>query len=222
MAGRPPSRSNSRAPPCCSNCIPASSRCLPDRVAPMEQQTTTGDGVTVVWSRRAKPGSQASLHDVIERLARAMAGAQGYEGVVTLRPQAGHPPIFTMVAHFASQADLDAWVSSEIRGRLYAEAEAVSVGGLNVQQAAGLEGWFQMPGQPLVVPPPRYKMAIITWTAIFPLLVLANLLSAALLSNVSPLVRLIPISVVLIALMTWVVMPQMTKWFRFWLYPTAR
>lgn len=179
------------------------------------------DEVTVVWSRRAKPGRQEELENVIDRLAKAMAKAPGYEGVASLRPQAGHPPIYTMVAHFASQADLDAWVSSEVRGRLYAEAEEVSVGGLNVQEAAGLEAWFQMPGQPLVVPPPRYKMAIITWVAIFPLLVLANLIATPLLSRVSPLVRLIPVSVVLIALMTWVVMPQMTKWFRFWLYPEA-
>ena len=186
----------------------------------MERQATTGEGVTVVWSRRAKPGMQTSLENVIERLAKAMATAGGYEGVVTLRPQVGHPPIFTMVAHFASQDDLDAWVKSEIRGRLYAEAEGLSVGGLNVQQAAGLEGWFQMPGQPLVVPPPRYKTAIITWIAIFPLLVIANLIATALLGRVSPLVRLIPVSIVLIALMTWVVMPQMTRWFRFWLYPT--
>lgn len=188
---------------------------------PGTAEATTPEEVTVVWSRRAKPGCQAALESVIERLAKAMATAPGYEGVVSLRPQAGHPPIYTMVAHFASQADLDTWVSSEIRGRLYAEAEGVSVGGLNVQQAAGLEGWFQMPGQPIVVPPPRYKMAIITWVAIFPLLVLANLIATPLLSRVSPLVRVLPVSVVLIALMTWVVMPRMTKWFRFWLYPKA-
>jgi len=70
-----------------------------------------------------------------------------------------------------------------------------------------------------VVPPPRYKMAVITSAAIFPLLLLTNLIAAPLLANVSPLVRLLPVSIVLIALMTWVVMPRMTKWFRFWLYP---
>ena len=184
-------------------------------------QAITSDEVTVVWSRRAKPGCEAALGNVIDRLAKAMAKAPGYEGVAILRPQPGHPSIYTMVAHFASQADLDTWVSSEDRGRLYAEAEEVSVGGLDVQQAAGLEAWFQMPGQPLVVPPPRYKMAVITWVALFPLLVLANLIATALLSHTPPLVRLIPVSVVLIALMTWVVMPQMTKWFRFWLYRQA-
>jgi len=96
---------------------------------------TAPEAVTVVWSRRAKPGRQAALENVIDRLAQAMSSATGYEGVVSLRPQPGHPPIYTMVARFASQSDLDAWVSSEIRGRLYAEAEGVSVGGLNVQQA---------------------------------------------------------------------------------------
>jgi len=191
-------------------------------VEPSPTQAMIPDEVTVVWSRRAKPGCEAALGNVIDRLAKAMAEAPGYEGVAILGPQAGHPPIYTMVAHFASQADLDAWVSSEVRGRLYAEAQEVSVGGLNVQQAAGLEAWFQMPGQPLVVPPPRYKMAIITWAAIFPLLVLANLIAAQLLSRVSPPVRLIPVSVALIALMTWIVMPRMTKWFRFWLYPEAK
>ena len=186
------------------------------------EDATAPEAVTVVWSRQAKPGCQAALENVIERLAKAMATAPGYEGVVSLRPRVGHPPIYTMVAHFTSQSDLDAWVSSTIRGRLYAEAESVSVGGLNVQQAAGLEGWFQMPGQPLVVPPPRYKMAIITWLAIFPLLVAANLIATPLLPHVSPLVRLLPVSLVLIALMTWVVMPRMTRWFRFWLYPEVR
>src|ERR1043166_10130573 len=84
---------------------------------------TAPEEVTVIWSRQAKPGRQAALENVIDNLAQAMSSATGYEGVVSLRPQPGHPPIYTMVARFASQADLDAWVSSEIRGRLYAEAE---------------------------------------------------------------------------------------------------
>lgn len=135
-------------------------------VEPDSAEATASGEVTVVWSRQAKPGCQAALENVIERLAKAMATAPGYERGVSLRPRAGHPPIYTMVAHFASQADLDTCVSSKIRGRLFAEAERVSVGGLNVQQAAGLEGWFQMPDQTLVAPHPRYKMAIITWLAI--------------------------------------------------------
>jgi uncharacterized protein len=136
-----------------------------------------------------------------------------------MRPEAGHPQIFSIVAHFSSQADLDAWTSSELRGRLVAEADEVSIGGLNVQQAAGLEAWFQLPGQPIVVPPPRYKMAVVTWGALLPLLIVTNLVATPLLAPLPPILRLVPISMVLVSLMTWAVMPWMTKAFRFWLYP---
>lgn len=173
---------------------------------------------TLVWSRRAKPGCQDALEDVIERIGREMKRAHGFQAVAIMRPEPGHPPIFTMVAHFASAADVNAWTSSEVRGRLLLEAEEVSVGGLHTQQAAGLEAWFKLPGQPIVVPPPRYKMAVVTWLGLLPLLVGANLLAPLALRPLAPMLRVVPISLVLIALMTWVVMPVMTKWFRFWLY----
>jgi antibiotic biosynthesis monooxygenase (ABM) superfamily enzyme len=178
--------------------------------------------VTVVWSRRAKPGGALALEAIIDRIASEMKRSRGYQGAAIMRPEAGHPQIYSIVAHFASQADLDNWTSSELRGRLVAEADEVSIGGLNVQQAAGLEAWFQLPGQPIVVPPPRYKMAVVTWLAIFPLLIGANLAAPALLGSLPPLVRVVPVSLVLIVLMTWAVMPQMTKWFRFWLYASPR
>jgi uncharacterized protein len=178
--------------------------------------------VTVVWSRRAKPGREASLSDVIDSIGRAMAKAKGYQGAAVLRPPPGHAAIFSIIAHFSSQSDLDAWTSSEIRGRLLAEAEEVSVGGLHTQQASGLEGWFHLPGSPIVVPPPRYKMAFVTWLAILPLLVIINLLFGPLLAPIPPLLRLVPVTVVVIPLMTWFVMPFMTKAFRFWLYPRSR
>jgi antibiotic biosynthesis monooxygenase (ABM) superfamily enzyme len=148
-----------------------------------------------------------------------MKGSRGYQGAAIMRPEAGHPQIFSIVAHFSSQADLDAWTSSELRGRLVAEADEVSIGGLNVQQAAGLEAWFQLPGQPIVVPPPRYKMAVVTWVALLPLLIVTNLVATPVLAPLPPILRLVPISMVLVGLMTWAVMPLMTKAFRFWLYP---
>jgi hypothetical protein len=180
------------------------------------------DPVTVVWSRRAKPGRDRALEGLVDRIAREMKRSGGYQGAAIMRPEAGHPQIFSIVAHFSSQADLDNWTTSELRGRLVAEADEVSVGGLNVQQAAGLEAWFQLPGQPIVVPPPRYKMAVVTWLAIFPLLIGANLAAPALLGSLPPIVRVVPVSMVLIVVMTWAVMPLMTKWFRFWLYASAR
>ncbi|HYM66671.1 MAG TPA: antibiotic biosynthesis monooxygenase [Patescibacteria group bacterium] len=178
--------------------------------------------VTAVFSRRAKPGQEAALEAILDRIVSLMKRSAGFQGVAVMRPQPGHPPIFTMVATFASQPDLDTWTSNEARGRLIAEADEISIGGLHVQQATGLEAWFQMPGQPIVVPPPRYKMAVITWLAILPLLIIINVAAGPLLAHLPPIARPVPVTVVLIPLMTWAVMPQMTKVFRPWLYPTSR
>jgi antibiotic biosynthesis monooxygenase (ABM) superfamily enzyme len=37
----------------------------------------------------------------------------------------------------------------------------------------GLETWFTLPGAPGAVPPPPYKMALLTWITIFPLMCLS-------------------------------------------------
>ena len=34
----------------------------------------------------------------------------------------------------------------------------------------GLETWFTLPGRPGAAPPPPYKMALLTWITIFPLI----------------------------------------------------
>jgi uncharacterized protein len=111
------------------------------------------------------------------------------------------------------------WVASPIRTELLAEAERFSDGGLEVQQVSGLEGWFQLPGSPVIVPPPRYKMAIVTWLAIFPILLVFNLWILPWFEWVPFLLRLAVVSAVTIYLMTYLVMPQMTSVFRSWLYP---
>lgn len=67
-------------------------------------------------------------------------------------------------------------------------------------------------------PQPRYKMAVARWLALFPLLVVNTLFAAPLLATIAPLLRVLLVSVVVVALMTWVTMPLVTKWLRFWLF----
>ena len=82
--------------------------------------------------------------------------------------------------------------------------------------------WFQMPkrhapGAPQ--PPPRWKMAMITWLAIFPLINVLNLVLAPLLGGLPAIVRTLVSTAILVPLMTWVVMPAMTRLFLRWLFP---
>ena len=85
----------------------------------------------------------------------------------------------------------------------------------------GLETWFAVNSavsRPMI-PPPRYKMAIVTWIAIFFLIVIVNLLFGSFLASLSMLFRSLVLTVGLVILMTYAVMPRMTRLFSWWLYP---
>jgi antibiotic biosynthesis monooxygenase (ABM) superfamily enzyme len=62
-------------------------------------------------------------------------------------------------------------------------------------------------------------MAIVTWAAIFPLITLVVVVSAPLTGPLPLVPRLAVTTLVTVSLMTWVVMPRMTRLLRRWLYP---
>lgn len=165
-----------------------------------------------------RKGCEQAFEAVLERLAREALRYPGHEGVTVLRPQPGGST-YTIVIHFRSKPELAAWTSSEVRARLIAEADSLCEGGIEVQELSGLEGWFRLPGAPVIIPPPRYKIAAVTWLAIMPLTILLGALATPFLRFLPPLARPAPLTLVSIVLMTYLVMPEMTRLFRFWLYP---
>ena len=87
----------------------------------------------------------------------------------------------------------------------------------------GLETWFTLPGEEVPIPPPPWKMALISGLAIYPLVTLINLFLVPFLEHEHlplPLpLRTLVMTTILIPTMTWVVMPRMAKLFWRWLYP---
>jgi antibiotic biosynthesis monooxygenase (ABM) superfamily enzyme len=76
-----------------------------------------------------------------------------------------------------------------------------------------------LPGQPGVAPPPRYKMALVTWIAIFPLITAIAAITGPLIKELPLALRLAITTGLTVPLMTWVVMPRVTRLLRGWLYP---
>jgi uncharacterized protein len=90
----------------------------------------------------------------------------------------------------------------------------------NFEVMTGLETWFAVSNSATlrpIVPPSRYKMALITWLAIFPLIVVINLLFGNILAQLPMLLRSLILSATLVLLMTYIVMPRMTRLFTHYL-----
>jgi len=175
--------------------------------------------VTVVTSRRVKPGCEAEFERWLEGIGAVAARFPGYLARHVTRPQDHEHPEYVIVFRFSNVAALRAYTESAERKEWLEKVKPLVLDDFKETALTGLETWFTLPGRPGQPPPPRYKMAAVTLLVVYPL---SMGLSAALL----PFLRGVPapaqslvMSVVMIFLMTWVLMPRATWLFRKWLFP---
>jgi hypothetical protein len=175
--------------------------------------------VTVLVARRVKPGAEAAFEAFIHEIIAAAATFPGHLGAVVFRPHAPNDHEYRVIFKFDHMSNLRRWEESDERRALYVRAEALAQGPPDIQRLTGLETWFTLPGQPAIVPPPRYKMMIVSWLGIYPLATLIFLFLGPLLNSLPVYVRPLLMTLIMIPTMTYVVMPQLTKLFARWLYP---
>jgi uncharacterized protein len=180
-----------------------------DAVKPIEP-------VTVVVQRRVKPGREQAYERWIRGVTEAALHFEGHLGMNVFRPERPDDP-YVLVYKFDSGEHLDRWLDSEVRARFVKEAEELA-DETRVEHVSGLESWFTLPGASAVVPPPRWKMAIVTGLAVWVLAQAIGPFTHATLGFLpAPLVGLVT-TAVMVVLLTWVVMPRLTRLLAGWLF----
>jgi len=188
-------------------------------VSPQPKPPAGTGPVTATVTRRVKPGHQAAYEEFLAGIGGAAKAFPGYLGEEVFRPGGGEGGEYRIVYRFDSSAHLRAWLDSPERAAWLTRAEPHVAGPMRTQVLTGLEGWFTLPAQPGAPPPPPYKMAILTWVTIFPLITVVVVVSAPLIGGLHLVLRLAVTTLVTVSLMTWVVMPRVTALLRRWLYP---
>ena len=175
--------------------------------------------VTAVASRRVKPGREEEFEDWVSGLLAAANEFPGYLGSEVLRPARPGDDEYRVVFRFDHASNLERWEASEERRRLLREVRPLLHEEEKVHVLTGLETWFTLPSEPGEPAPPRYKMAVVTWLAVFPLITAIFLVFQPVLSQLPFVLRTMVLTLTMVTLMTYVVMPRMTRLFSFWLYP---
>ena len=178
--------------------------------------------VTTTVTRRIKPGHEVAYEAFLAGISGAAKDFPGYLGVEVFRPASGHGGEYRIVYRFDSLAHLHTWLDSPEHAAWLARAEPHVAGPMRTQVLTGLEGWFTLPTEPGAPPPPPYKMAVVTWVTIFPLITLVVVATAPLVGSLPLVLRLAVTTAVTVPLMTWVVMPRVTRLLHRWLYPERR
>jgi antibiotic biosynthesis monooxygenase (ABM) superfamily enzyme len=189
----------------------------------VEPELSAGAGpVTATVTRRVKLGHEAAYEEFLAGISGAASAFPGYLGEEVFRPAGGEGGEYRVVYRFDSPAHLRSWLESSERTAWLERAEPHVAGPMRTQILTGLESWFTLPTQPGAPAPPPYKMAILTWVTIFPLITLVVVVSAPLIGSLPLIPRLAVTTLVTVSLMTWVVMPRVSRLLRRWLYPGRR
>jgi uncharacterized protein len=180
--------------------------------------------ITTTVTRRVKPGHEAIYDQLMEGIIAAAGEFPGHLGVEVFRPQNAATGEYRTVYRFDSAEHLRAWLDSDQRAAWLERAEPHVIGPIRTSFVTGLESWFTLPAQPGLAAPPPYKMALLTWITIFPLITAIVAITGPTLKDLPLAVRLGITTALTVPLMTWVVMPRVTRLLRGWLYPdqTAR
>lgn len=189
----------------------------------MSEAAAAGDdgAVTVVVTRRVKAGHEAAYEDWLRRLQAEARSLPGYLGATVQRPAPGQRD-YTSVIRFDSLEHLRAFEASEMRARHLAavvphvEADAVW------QRLTGLEFWFAPPPGTVVPQPSPWRMALLLVVVVYVLVLVIGQAVGWLLAGWPYALRLLLTIVVEVLLMTFWLMPRLTRWLAPWIYPSRR
>ncbi|NLH79667.1 MAG: hypothetical protein GX458_02330 [Phyllobacteriaceae bacterium] len=178
--------------------------------------------VTVLVTRRVRPGHEAAFEALTRELLTVADRFPGHLGGHVLRPEGLRSTLYQTLFAFDDQAHLDAWTDSRERHDILDRLLAISEGETGLHILSGLEGWFALPNAPTRKPPPRPKMALVTWMGIFPLVLVLFHTVAPILAPISTTLSIFVITAIVTVAMTWVVMPLLVRLLAKWLYPELR
>jgi antibiotic biosynthesis monooxygenase (ABM) superfamily enzyme len=176
------------------------------------------ESVHLAITRRVRKTQVAEFEKALAEFASRALNESGARGVHFLYPPPGSGSTeYGIVRSFATAADREAFRRTPLFREWLARVEPMSEGEPIYRQLDGLEAWFRDPQAPL---PPRWKMAVVTWAGCWPVSVVVR---AAVLPLIGPLVPAVVAEGVavagIVALLTWVAMPLLTRLAKPWLQP---
>lgn len=177
--------------------------------------------VTVMISRRVRPGRGPEFERLMTDMRAMAATFPGHMGGFLIPPEQGEAGCWRVLFAFDTPAHLQGWTGSAERQRWLRRIAELTYGEDTATRVlSGLETWFALPAARTKAPPPRWKMALITWSGIFPLVWLSSHTVWPLLHPPLPVLATTLVATgAITAAMTWLVMPTFVRLFAGWLYP---
>lgn len=174
--------------------------------------------VTIIRDIRVRPGEESRFEQLMGTLIAEATKQPGHLGATVLRPLAGANGVdrgaYRFVYKFDKRSNLLAWHESKTRTELFSPiAELVKSD--RFEEYPGLETWFDLPPH---AAPPKWKTTLMSWAAIYVLVVAMSYAMQALELKLPIPISAFVLTAVIVPLVAYVVGPILGKALRGWLH----
>ncbi len=176
------------------------------------------ESLHIAITRRVRPEHVAEFESALATFASRSLAEPGSRGVHLLHPPPGSEAReYGILRSFATADDRDAFYQSSLYQEWVAEIEPLVEGHADYRKLTGLEAWFR---DPAGGHPPVWKMALLTWIAVWPVSMIVPAALGPLLTGVIPgLLVAGAIAAGITAVLTWIAMPLLVRLAHPWLQP---
>ncbi len=177
--------------------------------------------VHIAVTRRVRKEHIEDFERALAEFASRSLAEHGSRGVHCLHPPPGSGSTeYGIMRSFASTEDRDAFYTSPIYQEWLVQIEPMVEGEASYRDLTGLEAWFR---DPKGARPPVWKMALLTWIAVWPV---SMIVPSAVVPFLSPVVHPVlvggAVSAGIVIVLTWFAMPLLIKLTHPWLMPSNR
>jgi antibiotic biosynthesis monooxygenase (ABM) superfamily enzyme len=174
--------------------------------------------IHIAITRRVKPGREREFEQELLMFGQRSLAGPGARGVHFIYPAPGSGSHeYGILRTFASNDDRDAFYRSELYREWLATVESLVDGGPVCRELQGLEAWFRASDRSN---PPRWKMALLTWAAVWPVSMAVPALLAPVIGSIAPnFIFAGAVAAGIVLVLTWLAMPVLVRLARPWLQP---
>ena len=178
--------------------------------------TANAHPIHVAITRRIKPGCEQEFQTALKEFFVRSLAESGVHGAAMLVPPPGSGSAeYGIIRSFANTAERDAFYASRLYLDWKKRVAPISDGEPEARELQGLEAFFRQNSPPL---PPTWKMAIATYLGVVPVIMFLSLTLGRLIQDWNFILNNIVFNAFVVALLTWVVMPPITKALQGWLH----
>jgi antibiotic biosynthesis monooxygenase (ABM) superfamily enzyme len=172
--------------------------------------------IHVAITRQVRAGCETEFQQALREFFKTSFAHGGVWGASMLTPPPGSDSReFGILRTFANESERDAFYNSQMFKKWDEHARRLTEGEPVYRQLTGLEAWFRSPQNP-----PRWKMALLTWLAVWPVSMIVSSAIKVALPGTLPKALFSGIAALgIVIVLTWIAMPLLVKFTRNWLRP---